>query len=100
MSITNAFNRIKREAGIKRCIIVEGNVSDIYLIDRELMEIKGSLNIMLGECGYTDIVTWDRIAGIQGDVKSLVLTEEPEQQDGDDYDLGDVEIPETTARGA
>ena len=100
MSITNAFNRIKREAGIKRCIIVEGNVSDIYLIDRELMEIKGSLNRMLGECGYTDIVTWDRIAGIQGDVKSLVLTEGAEQQDGDDYDLGDVEIPETTATGA
>ena len=100
MSITNAFNRIKREAGIKRCVVVEGNVGDVYLLNRDLLDIKNALNRLLTESGYTDIVTWDRIAGIQGDVKSLVLTEEPEQTEGDDYDLGDVEIPETNSTGA
>lgn len=100
MSITNAFNRIKREAGIKRCIIVEGNVNDVYLVGRELMGIKDALNMMLKNCNYTDIVTWDRIMGILGDVRSLVLTEEPEQQEGDNYDISDMEIPETTATGA
>lgn len=100
MSINNAFSRIKREAGIKRCLIVEGNVDDVYLIGRELMEIKDSLKTILGECGYADIVTWDRIMGIQGDIRSLTLTEESEQQEGDDYDLGDVTIPDTAVGGA
>ena len=36
MSITNALNRIRREAGIKRGIVVEGNVSDVNLVDRKL----------------------------------------------------------------
>ena len=43
MSITNAFNRIGREAGVKRGIIVEGNVGDVFLVDRKPMGIKDAL---------------------------------------------------------
>lgn len=34
MSLKNVFNRIKREIGIKHCIIIEGNVGDIYLDEK------------------------------------------------------------------
>ena len=100
MSITNAFNRVRREAGIKRCLIVEGNVGDVYLIDRQLHNIKGALDAVLRQSGFDDIVLWDRITGIQGDVNSLKLVEGIPEPDGDDYDLGDVEIPKMQASGA
>lgn len=102
MSIGNALNRIRREAGIKRAIVVEGNVSDVYLMaDRKLMGIKDCLRECLRDSGYTDIVLWDRVAGIEGDVRSLKLTEDvPDDDGGDEYDLGDVQIPDANVQGA
>ena len=34
MALDNAFNRLKREIGIKRCIIIDGNVGDVYLNEK------------------------------------------------------------------
>ncbi len=100
MSTINALNRIKREAGIKKCLIIEGNVSDVLLIDNKLMGIREGLHKCMEDIGYVDIVTWDRISGIQGDTRTLRMTEEPEgAQEGDEYDLGDVELPENNATG-
>lgn len=31
MALSTTFNRLKREIGIKKCVIVEGNVGDVYL---------------------------------------------------------------------
>lgn len=65
MSITNAFNRIGREAGVKRGIIVEGNVGDVFLVDRKPMGIKDALSQTLKAVDYRDIVLWDRISGLE-----------------------------------
>ncbi len=100
MSITNAFNRIKREAGVKRCIIVEGNVNDVYLVGRELNNAKNAIKKNLKDSGYEDVVVWDRITGIEGDVSSLKLTEDVEEEEGDEYDIGDVDLPSNDARGS
>ncbi len=100
MSITNAFNRIKREAGVKRCIIVEGNVNDVYLLGRELNCAKDAIKKILKDSGYEDVVVWDRITGIEGDVSSLKLTEDDEEEEGDEYDIGDVDLPSNDARGS
>ena len=100
MSITNALNRIRREAGIKRGIVVEGNVSDVYLIDRKLLGIKDCLRSCLEDAGYTDIVTWDRVSGIEGDTRSIRLTEDVGLDEGDEYDLGDIDIPKAGASGS
>lgn len=35
MALTTAFNRLKREIGIKRCIIIDGNVGDVYLNEKK-----------------------------------------------------------------
>ena len=41
MSLKNVFNRIKREIGIKHCIIIEGNVGDIYLDEKgQILDLK------------------------------------------------------------
>ena len=34
MSLLNSFNKIKRSAGIKKCVIIDGNVGDVYLDEK------------------------------------------------------------------
>lgn len=99
MSIKNALNRIKREAGVKKCLIVEGNVSDVYLINRKLYGIENCIKECLREVGYEDIITWDRISGIGGQSRNLKLTDDTKNDAGDEYDLGDIDMPETEATG-
>ena len=31
MSLENSFNKIRRNAGIKKCVLIDGNVGDVYL---------------------------------------------------------------------
>lgn len=100
MSITNAFNRIGREAGVKRGIIVEGNVGDVFLVDRKPMGIKDALSQTLKAVDYRDIVLWDRISGLEETASFLKITEETEQSEGEEYDLGDIEIPEPSKAGS
>ena len=44
MALDNAFKRLKREIGIKRCIIIEGNVGDVYLTDKgQILDLRNYL---------------------------------------------------------
>ncbi len=100
MSISNAFNRISREVGIKRGLIVEGNVGDVYLIGTQLYGIKDALRKVLSDAGFMDIVIWDRVSGLQGDTGRLKLVDDPDTTEGDDYDLGDINLPTADASGS
>ena len=41
MALITAFNRLKREIGIKRCIIIDGNVGDVYLNGKkQIVDLK------------------------------------------------------------
>ena len=41
MALSTTFNRLKREIGIKKCVIVEGNVGDVYLNDKkQIVDLK------------------------------------------------------------
>lgn len=41
MAIDNAFNRLRREIGIKRCIIIDGNVGDVYINEKgQIIDLK------------------------------------------------------------
>lgn len=101
MSIGNGMNRIRREAGIKRCIIVEGNVGDVYLEGRRIVGLRDCLTALLKDIGYLNVITWDRVSGIMGDVDQAVLTDEPaEDRGGEEYDLGGIELPQANRTGA
>lgn len=100
MSMENATERIKRETGIKRCIIVEGNVNDVFLHERKIIGTRTCLRTIIKEAGYTDIVSWDRVTGLEGDVENLKLTDDIEDDTGEQYDLGDTDVPEVKATGA
>ena len=85
MSINTSFAKIKREIGIKKCIIIDGNVGDVYLNDKsKILNIKESLEAILKELKYDDIIYWDRVEGAQGNLQNLQIIDE-ETVEGDNY---------------
>ena len=54
MSLKTTFNRIKREIGIKKCVILDGNVGDVYLNQKkQLVDLKQYLADMFSGLQYT-----------------------------------------------
>ena len=96
MALEIGFKRIKREVGIKRCVIIDGNVGDVYLDDKnQIVDLKKYLTEMLEDLKYDDIVYWDRVSGIEGDISSLKITEEKEVE-GEEYSLDDEDENQNT----
>ena len=95
MSLQNSFNKIRRSAGIKKCVMIDGNVGDVYLDEKnKIVTLKEFLEVMFKEMNYQDIVYWDRVEGATGAVDKLTLTDEVNVE-GDSYDLGEDEQEET-----
>lgn len=94
MALDNAFNRLKREIGIKRCIIIDGNVGDVYLNEKgQVLDLKTYLKQILNEMSYDSVIGWDKVDGTKDDIGNLELVEEV-QVEGDSYldddELGDL----------
>ena len=91
MALSTTFNRLKREIGIKRCVIVDGNVGDVYLNDnKQIVDLKQYLMDMLKEMKYDDVLYWDRIDGVDGDISKLSVIDDVEIE-GDLYSFDDDE---------
>lgn len=91
MSLQNSFNKIKRSAGIKKCVMIDGNVGDVYLDEKnKIVTLREFLEAMFKGMDYQDIVYWDRVEGATGAVDKLTLTDEVKVE-GDSYDLDDEE---------
>ncbi|AHF58283.1 AAA family ATPase [Spiroplasma eriocheiris] len=92
MSVKNNLDKLKNQIGIKRCIIVEGNINDIYENNNGYVSLKERIKTLLKEKGFHDIFTWDRIDGLAGgNVKSLTLVEDEKKdhsQEGEAYEFG------------
>ena len=95
MSLQNSFNKIRRSAGIKKCVMIDGNVGDVYLDEKnKIVTLKEFLEVLFKEMNYQDIVYWDRVEGATGAVDKLTLTDEVNVE-GDSYDLNEDEQEET-----
>lgn len=93
MALNNAFNRLKREIGIKRCIIIDGNVGDVYQNEKgQILDLKNYLKQILTRMEYDSVVCWDKIDGTKDDIGNLELVDEI-QVSGDSY-LDDGELSE------
>lgn len=91
MSLQNSFNKIRRNAGIKKCVMIDGNVGDVYLDEKNrIVTLREYLEAMFKDMDYQDIVYWDRVEGATGAIDKLTLTDDVEVE-GDAYDLGDDE---------
>lgn len=88
MAIRTAFNRIEREIGVKHCLILDGNVDDLYMSNTgKMCSLTEILRKMLTDY---EVVCWDCISHLSGDVHHLRLEDVPEQK-GDEYSLDDEE---------
>ena len=91
MALSTTFNRLKREIGIKKCVIIDGNVGDVYLNERkQIVDLKQYLMDMLKSMNYDDVLYWDRVDGVDGDVSRLTVTDEVEVE-GEAYSFDDDE---------
>lgn len=91
MALSTTFNRLKREIGIKKCVIVEGNVGDVYLNEKkQIVDLKQYLVDILKAMDYDDVLYWDRIDGVDGDVSRLDVIDKVEVE-GDVYSFDDDE---------
>lgn len=92
MSITTAFNHIKRDMGIKRCVIIDGNVSDVYLDGAIARTLEEYLGIILNkQLGYENIILWDKVSGcknLKGSTDNLNIVDEADIE-GEDYSVDD-----------
>ena len=93
MALSTTFQRLKREIGIKKCVILDGNVGDVYLNEKkQIVDLKQYLMDMLKSMDYDDVLYWDRIDGMDGDVSRLDVIDKVEVE-GDAYDFSDEEEP-------
>lgn len=92
------LDRFKRECGIRRCLILHGNVSDLVDLKRNAnwKSIPAALQDELKSSGYKHVVCWDRVSGISGvdertwrqiQSSAVIMSE---STSGDEYDMGDV----------
>lgn len=99
MSLQNSFNKIKRNAGIKKCVMIDGNVGDVYLNEKnKIVTLREYLEAMFKDMNYQNIVYWDRVEGATGAIDKLTLTDEVEVE-GDEYDIGEDEETSIVQQG-
>lgn len=80
MAIQTALKRIDREIGVKRCIILDGNVQDLYIDGKKkLVCLTDYLTNKLEESQYS-IIKWDVATGLKGDTDILAVTDIDESQ--------------------
>ncbi|AGM25540.1 AAA family ATPase [Spiroplasma chrysopicola] len=92
MSVKSNLDKLKNQVGIKRCVIVEGNVNDIYENKNTYLGIKDKVKLLLQERGFNQVFTWDRIDGLTGgNISQLTLVDKnapKKDQAGEAYDFG------------
>ena len=80
MSLENSFSKIKRNAGIKKCLTIDGNIGDVYLSNKstraKIVTLREYLEDMLKELDYREIVYWDRVEGAVGIGENIKLVDE------------------------
>ncbi len=95
MALDNAFNRLKREIGIKKCIILDGNVGDVYLNEKgQIVDLRMYLKQVFENMDYDNIIFWDKVDGTKDDIGRLELVEKYDME-GESY-LNDDELNELT----
>lgn len=85
------LTRFQREIGIKPCVILSGNVQDVMCNpnNRNVYEpVMQSILSAIRAKGYTKIVKWDRVEGIDSTVSDALDFQEQPEVSSFAYDMG------------
>ncbi len=87
-----------RECGIRRGLILHGNVSDVVpdpTSSERWVSVPDAVSLLLKQRGYKHVVRWDRVTGVSGieprvwrELQSAATTQSSPSPSGDDYDIG------------
>ncbi|WP_338969450.1 AAA family ATPase [Spiroplasma endosymbiont of Labia minor] len=73
----NVFSQIKNLLGIKKALIIDGNVDDIYYSDSGYENIEKKIYELSKEKKFDDVFLWDKVDGLHlGNRSNLVLNSE------------------------
>lgn len=92
MSITFALQRVRRDIGIKRCVVLDGNVGDVFLSKGKVRTLDQTIQEMLQELQYDTVVFWnpvtgmEQVAGVPIDLVEEVTLEGEDYEDYEDYE--------------
>jgi len=77
MSVKKQLEQLKNIIGIKKVIILEGNVDDIYELEGRYVNVHEYLKTVFNEKNFSDIFIYDTNSGLRGSkMSSLILTNE------------------------
>lgn len=97
MSVENSIRKIRRSLGIRKCLIIDGNVGDVFQYRGKIVTLRDILKDLLEEMKFREIIYWDRIDGAveekPGSMGSLDTGTEV-QVSGEAYDFGEADIPD------
>ncbi|AOG60105.1 AAA family ATPase [Spiroplasma helicoides] len=84
MSVKRELNQLKNLIGIKKSIILEGNVDDVYELNGKYVNIQEYIMELFSSKKYTDRFLYDRNSGIRGSkLSNLILTSEANNAEGE-----------------
>lgn len=84
MSVKKELNQLKNLIGIKKSIIVEGNVDDIYELNGKYVNIHEFIINIFEEKKYTDKFIYDKNSGLRGQkMSNLILTSDEQPKNGE-----------------
>jgi ATP-dependent Clp protease ATP-binding subunit ClpB len=87
-----------RECGIRRGLILHGNVSDVVpdpSSSERWIAVPDAVTVLLKQRGYKHVVRWDRVTGVSGidmrawrELQADATSQSNTDPTGDDYDMG------------
>lgn len=100
-----------RECGIRRGLILHGNVNDLTpdpTNPERWIGVPDAVSVLLKQRGYRHVVRWDRVGGLSGvdantwrSLQSTAVTRQPRDEEGESYDMGlEPDAPREQAGGA
>lgn len=82
MSVKKELNQLKNLIGIKKAIILEGNVDDIYELNGKYVNIHEYILNCFSEKSYLDKFIYDKNSGLRGNkISNLVLNKSSHSSD-------------------
>ena len=99
------LERFSRDIGYKSSVIVFGNTADIMLNPKNSGKYESVINTLIAyirDKGYTQVVKWDRVDGIDHSVSDEITgvdAQNTPETDSNDYDMGDYDLGENTSYG-
>lgn len=103
---SNWIKQLGIQSKIRKAVIVDGNINDLYYHQHEFTPIVQKIYNLLIESGFDDVLYWDRESQkaqsfrnnneIVAEISNELLSTNKDDETEEDYDMGEV-VPQTNS---